>query len=158
MKVKYLLPTRYKRIGWFIFLPSILLGIPIVIFEAAPSFLDFKVFAIFIDEAFGVQQLYGVIENNLLNEILGISTILGGLLVAFSKEFDEDELVASMRLESLVWAVYWNYGILILALVFVYDLSFYWVMVFNMFTPLVLFILRFNFQLRKFRKSTHHEE
>jgi len=158
MKVKYLLPTRYKRVGWFIFLPCILLGVPTVIFEAAPTFLDFKVFAIFIDEVLGLQRLYGVIENNLLNEFLGISTILGGLLVAFSKEYDEDELVASMRLESLVWAVYWNYGILILALIFVYDLSFYWVMVFNMFTPLVLCILRFNFQLRKFRKSVHHEE
>ena len=83
-------------------------------------------------------------QNNILNEILGISTIIGGLIVAFSREPDEDELILRIRLECLVWAIYWNYGILLIAFLFVYDFSFYWVMIFNMFTPLLLFVIRFN--------------
>ena len=95
--------------------------------------------------------MFGFIENNVLNEILGVLIIVSGLIVAFSKEFDEDELISKMRLETLVWTIYWNYGILLAAFLLVYDFSFYWVMVFNMFTPLMLFIVRFNWLIRKFR-------
>ncbi|MBT8321463.1 MAG: hypothetical protein KJO90_07325, partial [Eudoraea sp.] len=96
--------------------------------------------------------------NNILNEILAILVILSGLLVAFSREKDEDELITKIRLESLVWATYWNYGILILAFLFLYDLTFYWVMVFNMFTILYLFIIRFTLAIRKLKASASHEE
>ncbi|MEM6736483.1 MAG: hypothetical protein AAF620_10495 [Bacteroidota bacterium] len=158
MRVKYLLPASFKRIGWLILFPSVILGIPTVIIEWSPEFFDFHVFAVFVDGFPKDTELFGFIENNILNEILGVLTIVGGLIVAFSKEFDEDELISKMRVESLVWTIYWNYGILLAAFLLVYDFSFYWVMVFNMFTPLVLFIIRFNWSIRKFRRSMKYEE
>jgi len=158
MRINNLLPARFKKIGWLLLLPSLALGIPAVIFEWSPKFFELEVFAVFIDGFPDDKRLFGFIENNILNELLGILTIVGGLMVAFSQEPDEDELISRMRLESLVWAIYCNYGILILAFLLVYDLSFYWVMVFNMFTPLVLFITRFNWVIRKFRKSAIYEE
>jgi hypothetical protein len=84
--------------------------------------------------------------------------ILSGLVVAFSKEKLEDELISSIRLKSLVWATYVNYGVLLLAFIFVYDLSFLWIMIFNMFTILVFFIIRFNWQLRKLHNTVSNEE
>ncbi|VAW16950.1 hypothetical protein MNBD_BACTEROID05-629 [hydrothermal vent metagenome] len=102
---------------------------------------------------FGEKKFVGIVNNNILNEILGISMIVGSILVAFSKEKDEDEFISKIRLESLVWATYLNYAILFLAFIFVYDLSFLWVMIFNMFTILIFFIIRFNWQIRKFRKT-----
>lgn len=158
MKTKYLLPSRFKKIGWFLLLPCLALGVPTVINEWSPRFLEFDVFALFIDGFPNDKRLFGFIQNNVLNELLGILIIISGLIVAFSRESDEDELISKMRLESLVWTIYWNYGILILALLFVYDFSFYWVMMFNMFTPLLLFIARFNWVVRKFRKSAVYEE
>ena len=105
----------------------------------------------------GEKQFFGMTENNILNEIMGALIIVSGLLVAFSKEKVEDEYIAKTRLESLVWATYLNYGILLIALLFVYDLSFFWVMIFNMFTLLLFFIVRFNYQVYKLKSQGHEE-
>ena len=158
MKSKFLLPAKYKKLGWILLTFGVLLGMPTVVMEWNPQFLDFKVLAISIDKFPNYEALFTFMQNNILNEILGISTIIGGLIVAFSREPDEDELILRIRLECLVWAIYWNYGILLIAFLFVYDFSFYWVMIFNMFTPLLLFVIRFNWLLSKFRKSTKNEE
>jgi hypothetical protein len=153
MKLNYLFPSKYKKIGWIIFFPSLILGLLTVIFDFEPDFLDLNVYGIFVNEIFGEKKFFGIINNNILNEILGITMTIGSILVAFSKEKDEDEFISKIRLESLVWATYLNYAILFLAFIFVYDLSFLWVMIFNMFTILIFFIIRFNWQIRKFRKT-----
>jgi hypothetical protein len=93
------------------------------------------------------------VHNNLLNEITGLLIITSAFLVAFSKEKQEDEFISKIRLESLVWAVYLNYAILIIALLFIYDMSFMWVIIFNMFTILFFFIARFNWEVYKLKKS-----
>ncbi len=158
MNTKYLFNARYRTLGWVVFIPASILGCLTLILEWEPAFLDMNVLGFFIDEVFGVEKLVGFTENNVLNEILAILVILSGLLVAFSREKDEDELITKIRLESLVWATYWNYGILVLAFLFLYDFTFYWVMVFNMFTILYLFIIRFTIVIHKLRKSTRNEE
>lgn len=160
MKKNYLFPHKYKKIGWFILVPSAIIGLLTLIYEYEPSFLDFDVPAIFINE-FKLEnnkKIFGMVHNNILNEILGILVIISSLFVAFSKEKVEDEFIEKIRLESLVWAVYVNYGILLLAFLFIYDFSFLWVMIFNMFTILLFFIIRFNWQISKLKKSTNYEE
>jgi len=157
MRTHYLLPWKYKKIGWFIFIPTFIVGLYTVITEFEPEFFDVNVFAIFIEGIFqDDNRLLGFINNNILNEILGILMIISSILIAFSKEPDEDEYISKIRLESLVWATYVSYGILLLAFLLVYDLSFWWVMIFNMFTILLFFIIRFNWQVWKFRKSVDY--
>ena len=158
MNMNYLFPHKYKKWGWLIFIPTAVLAFLTVLNEYSPAWLDARVFAIAVDEVFGEEKYFGFIDNNLLNELLGVLLIISGLVVAFSKEKVEDELISSIRLKSLVWATYVNYGILLLAFVFVYNLSFLWVMIFNMFTLLVFFIIRFNWQVYRLRKSLVYEE
>ena len=158
MKVNYLFPSKYKKIGWFIFIPTLIFGLYTIIYDYEPALLDMDVFAIFIDEFFDEPKILGIINNNILNELLGFLMIISSILVAFSKEADEDEFISKLRLESLVWATYVNYGVLLLAFLLVYDLSFFWVMIFNMFTILIFFIIRFNIQIRKLKKSMQNEE
>lgn len=159
MNTKYLLPNKLKKLGWLIFIPAVIIGIISWFYEWEPEFLDLAVIGYT-----GLEDTYGKLEimqtpiNNVLNEILGIFIIMSGLMVAFSKEKDEDELISVIRLESLVWATYWNYAILILAFILVYDMAFFNVMVFNMFTILILFIAKFNWALLKLKKSLVHEE
>jgi hypothetical protein len=129
-----------------------------VITDFEPSIFDCKVPAIFINEIFGDKQLIGIVKNNLLNEFLGILVIVSSLFVAFSKEKYEDEFILKIRLESLVWAVYINYGVLLFSIIFIYDLAFFWIMLFNMFTILFFFIIRFNWQISKLNNSTNHEK
>ena len=158
MKTNYLFPSKYKKIGWLIFIPTLIFGLYTVIYEYEPALLDLNVFAIFVNEFFEDPKIFGIVNNNILNEILGVLMIISSILVAFSKERDEDEFISKIRLESLVWATYVNYGILLLAFLLVYDFSFFWVMVFNMFTILIFFIVRFNIQIGKFKKSINYEE
>lgn len=158
METKYLLSNRYKRIGWLFLIPAILIGIPTVIYEWEPELFNVSVVAIFGIGIGETSEIIGIQANNIFNELVGVVLIVSGLLVAFSKERDEDEFISSIRLSSLVWATYWNYGILLLALILVYDLTFYWVMLFNMFTILILFIIKFNWSIWKSRKLVGYEE
>lgn len=159
MKLNFLFPNKFKRIGWFTLIPSAIIGLLTLIYEYEPSFLDFNVPAIFADELFSVnKKTFRMVTNNILNEILGVLIIISSLLVAFSKEKSEDEYITKIRFESLAWAVYFNYAILILTFLFIYDIAFFWVMVFNMFTVLLFFIVRFNWQISKLKKTTSYEE
>lgn len=158
MKLNYLFPHRFKRIGLMILIPFILLGLYIVNYDVEPEIFDFNVPAIFVDEIFGEKFVFGITENNILNELVGVVLILSFLMVAFSKELQEDELIAKIRLESLVWATYVNYAVLLFSMIFIYGMSFLWVMIFNMFTILLFFIVRFNWQVKKLNKTMTHEE
>jgi hypothetical protein len=159
MKTKYLLPYKFKRIGWFLFVPAVVFGLISLFYDWEPAFLDVQVWGYTgLEDIMGKLDIIQTPVNNILNEICGVLIIVGGLMVAFSKEKEEDELITTIRLESLVWATYWNYAILILAFVLVYDMAFFTVMVFNMFTILVLFIVKFNWALHKLRNSLVHEE
>jgi hypothetical protein len=153
MKPKFLLPAKFKKLGWIILIPTVVLGVLDIIFEFQPKILNVTVFAIYFDGFADNKDFFDFSNTNILDEILGAFVIIGGLMVAFSKEFDEDELISSMRLECLVWAIYWNYGILIVAFFLFYEFTFLWVMILNMFTPLILFIVRFTWLVRRFRKS-----
>lgn len=152
MKTNYLLPNKLKRVGWMLLIPSILFGLFITVYDMSYGFFDFRVPALFIDEIFGKKQLFGIIENNLTNEIVGSLIIISSMLVAFSKEKVEDEFIAKLRMDSLAWAVYFNQAILLFSMLFIYDMAFLWVMIFNMFTLLWFFIIRFNWLKNKINK------
>lgn len=158
MKTNYLFPHKFKTIGWWILIPSAIIGLFTLLSDFEPAFLDLNVPAFFIDELFGEEKSFGIVENNILNEILGVLIIIGSLLVAFSKEKLEDEYISKIRLESLVWAVYFNYGILLIGFLVIFDFAFLWIMIFNMFTILIFFIISFNWRISKLSNSADYEE
>jgi hypothetical protein len=97
-------------------------------------------------------------EINIIQTLIGVLFIIGGLLIMFSKEKIEDEYITKIRLTSLLWAVFINYILLILAFIFVYNLAFISVMICNMFTILIIFIIRFHFLLYKNSKNLVSEK
>ena len=93
----------------------------------------------------GTSTIHTTDEVSVLNftdEIAAVGSIIGLLLIAFSKVRVEDEYVSKIRLESLQWAIYFNFVLLILATIFVHGMLYFQVIIFNMFTPLVFFIVR----------------
>jgi hypothetical protein len=120
--------------------------------------LDFNVPSVFIDNMFGDDKFFGKQNNNLLDEIIGVLLIISLLFIAFSKEKIEDEFISKIRLESLVWAVYVNYIILIFSFVMFYDFAFMYVMIFNMYTILLFFIIRYYWQIGGMKKIMADEE
>jgi hypothetical protein len=143
MNTSLLIPNKYKKIGWFIFIPSLIFGLCLLIFQFDSNFIEIKTYSQAI---------------KLDNTITGILIIIGGLLVAFSKEKNEDEYISNLRLSSLLWAVFVNYFILVIAFIFLYDLAFLNVMVCNMFTILIIFIGRFYYILYQSKESLSYAE
>ena len=145
MKTNYLLPNKYKTLGWILFCIGMVAGI-IQVFSGYESYaITTKVFAIYGDPYIGDSSFFRVIYNSIVDEITCIAIIIGGLIIGFTKEKIEDEFVYKLRTESLVWAIIFNYAVLAFTVIFVYDLAFFHILVFNMFTPLIFFIIRFNF-------------
>jgi small-conductance mechanosensitive channel len=153
-----LLPHRFKKIGWFILVPATILGLILAIGDFELEWLSAKVFAIFTDEIIGGRKLFSFINTNITNTVVGILFLVGALFTAFSREKQEDEYIEKLRLSSLLWAVWVNYLLLLLAFIFVYGFSFLNVMIYNMFTILIIFIARFNYILYLNKKGAADEK
>jgi len=158
MKTNYLLPNRFKKVGWALFVPGFIFGIIYLIMNPEPKWLNIKVFAFISDNHFSPTYFFKVIDENVFNEISSLLLIFGAAFIAFSKEKKEDEFISKIRLESLLWATYLNYAVLILATLFIFGTSFLYVLFFNMFTILIFFIIRFKWVLYKSKKSFKNEE
>ena len=145
-----LLPNPCKRIGWILLVPSAVVGFFMMLTDLESKLkLNSKVFALYNDEILGSEKHFGIISTDITNTLVGILFIIGAMMVGFSKEKNEDEYIANLRLSSLMWAVWVNYVLLLLSFIFVYGMGFLHVMIYNMFTVLIIFIGRFNLILFK---------
>ncbi|MBV9988503.1 MAG: hypothetical protein JO301_12550 [Chitinophagaceae bacterium] len=126
-----LLPHAFQRVGWILLVPFLALGIAYTGWEyQIPGLGDFS------------------------DELISVGNIVSLMLVAFSAEKVEDEAIQFFRLASLQWAVIVNYLILIVCIITVYGTNFLSVMIYNMFTILVIFILRFRILLYQHNKAS----
>ncbi|WP_104733994.1 hypothetical protein [Hanstruepera ponticola] len=155
MKSNYLLSNKFKPLGWFLFIIGLIGGIILYAIDYDGEIMVTKVFSIYSDPFIGDAGFFKVIENGIADELVYVCLIIGGLLVGFTKEKVEDEYIYKLRTESLVWAIIFNYILLLFTIVFVYDMTFFNVLIFNVFTPLLFFVFRFNFIKLK---SGNHEE
>ena len=158
MATKLLLSHRYKKIGWLILIPAAILGLISVYEGFNRNWFQTKVFAIANDNSTLDSQYFNFALTNITNTVFGVLFIIGAMLVSFSKEKNEDEFIANVRLSSLLWAVCVNYILLLICFVFVYGMPFLSVMLYNMFTVLIIFIIRFNYLLYKNSKRAFDEK
>lgn len=120
-----LVPYRARYVGWLIFIPAAIWGIVALNWETLSH-----------NSAFSINF------NDFGDEVAGVVVIVGLMLIAFSRERIEDEMIGRMRLEALQWSVYANYLILVVAILTMYEFAFFNVMIYNMFTLLIVFIAR----------------
>jgi len=149
-----LLPYKYKKIGWYLLIPSLLAGIVLLFADfESPIDLKIKFFAICYDGILSSVKYFGITEIALIPNLTTVLFIVGGMLIAFSKEKIEDEYINTIRLNALQWAVCTNYLCLLLAVIFVYGTPFFNIMVYNMFTVIIIYIARFYFLVWKISKT-----
>lgn len=145
MKPRFLFPNYCRTIGWIIAVPALIAGIWGLFNEFKFDFLFVELpFHYLLDDGF-LQLTKEPSRLELGDEVVSIALIVGLGLVAFSKCKLEDEFVSQIRLESLQWAIYVHFGFVLLATIFVYGIYFFNVMIVNMFTPLLIFVGRFQY-------------
>ena len=158
MTKNYLFPSQFQKLGWILLVPFSLLLLYFC-FTTSGSRIEWKVpvFAI-IHNDFGNPDWFKIVKNDIMDEILSIGLIVSLLFIAFSKEKNEDEYISQIRANSLVWALLINFLFLILCEFFVYGLVFFEILCVNLFSILVLFIIKFKIAVFKLNKSTKNEE
>lgn len=139
MRKILLLPTYFKATGWIILVPSIILGCWIIFL---PDLLP--------EQSNTAERIF--------NNVAIIGTIIGALFVGFSRDRHEDEMLVSIRLNSLLIATYINYGALAVASLFVYDLQYLNIMACNIATLLLIYLIVLHYSLYRLKKSLQNEE
>lgn len=136
-----LFPHRFQKVGWIIFSISAAVGALIM-----ADFYD----------------LFSLPNNHyleyVLNNIAIIGISIGAILVTCSCEEVEDEMIQHLRLNSLLIALYVNYAILIGCSLVIYDLAFLDVMLYNMFTILLIFMVVFRWKIWRAKKGADNEQ
>ena len=160
--MKFLFNHQWKRISGWIFYLTIPVGIYLLFTDSFEDLLNIRVFSLFHSETIfttsNTENIIGSrgfrwIENGFVDEILTFVIIVSGIIHSFCKEKVEDELISKIRMDSLVLSLYINYGVLLFFNFFVYELSYFYVMVFHLFTILILFNLIFRYKLNIHYKS-----
>lgn len=153
MKNLNLFPYRYKKIGWIILIPSLLFGIAALLFNDCFSFENVKI-PVFYNSGFFLAQgeskgFFEAIYVDAVVNIAGSLTLIGGMLVGFSKEKVEDEFISSLRLSAVIWSLLVSYTIVLLLFITIFGTLFFTMMIIAMYLPLLLYIFRFQYLLYK---------
>jgi predicted permease len=127
-----LFPHRFKLVGWIIFAITAAIGAYILFTDNTDSYL--------------------------LNNIAIIGISIGAILATCSREKVEDEMTEQIRLSSLLVALYINYAILIVCSLLIYDLDFLQVMLYNMFTILLIFMVVFRWKIWRAKRGVEDEQ
>lgn len=154
----FLLPHRYKKAGWLLLLAGALLWIVVLIFGEESVPLQVKTVGFIYGGLIKNTLYFTVVEINSTNSLAGILSIAGALRVIFSKERNEDAFISNLRQSSLLWAVLVNYLLLLGAFLFIHGMAFLEVMLYNLFTVLIIFIARFHYVLYRNTKSLSGEK
>lgn len=155
MKTKYLLPHSLKLPGW------IILGIGLVLGMINLLYIHFVNLVLNRPElisALKLKQKDGWLitasDGFFWGEFAGLFLILGSLFIVLSKEKVEDEFIMNIRYKSLLWSLIVNSVLMILAIISIYGISFYWVLMFSTVSLPILFLIKFKVALKFSSKAS----
>lgn len=149
MLTKILLPHRFQKIGWLMFLPFATLLFATNYFSFEWGWLTFQL----KESSGGISDFFEPFKKNFTLEFALIGVFVTLFLIAFSKEKDEDEYIQKLRLDSLLVAFYANTFILIIGTMLFYGFGYLEFMGYNMFTIQLIFIGRFRWVLHRQKQS-----
>ena len=160
MKTNFLFPNSWKTLGWLLFVLPIVIVLYYWLKDDSSLYESFEIttFAIYSDEIFTKSKYFNTISNPILDEILLVICLFGGLIVGFSKTKNEDEMITHIRYTSLVWATYFNIILMIITTLFVFGIIYFNVMIFFMISSILFFIVRFHFMIYKLNKSNQDDK
>ncbi|HCR77656.1 hypothetical protein [Chryseobacterium mucoviscidosis] len=153
MNSTILFSNKLKKVGWFIFIPSLILGI--ILISGLMSSLEISIPVIYNSGLPFDTSGRGFFQNtevDLFSNLIGVMIIIGGVMVGFSKEKIEDEYISSLRLKSMFWSLAATYCIVLLLYISIFGVAFFNVMIIIIFLPLLLYVFRFNYLLLKNEK------
>jgi len=143
MRIKYLLPYNSRWIGSLL----ILAHVPLVgYWRASHSGTD----SYDLPLSGGDSALLS--PGHLFFVMTSLLVLVGLFLIAFSKEKIEDEQISQLRLDSLRWAIYFYYFVIVLSIIFTGGIDFDDMLRLSTWVPLLFFIVRFRWVIYRLSK------
>lgn len=148
MKTRFLFPHKFRKVGLVLFLLGI--GLYALFYSFGDQIMEYEI----------IQGNMGnVIPINIISHDVNLILFIAGLLlIGFTKEKIEDEQIAQLRLDSLQWAMYFNYALMLICVLVVNGMDFLAVMAYQIFTPLAFFIIRFRWTVYQSTRLLRSEE
>ena len=149
MKKSFLLPHYYMKVGLLMFVPFLIMCI-LELAELAPII---KVAMPYVySDCFTSDTWFGIAESeDIYGEIWMIGLFLSLLFIALSKEKVEDEMLMQIRLQSLLFALWCTSALFIFETLFIYGLGYAFSLWAIIFVYLVIFILKFRYELYRLK-------
>lgn len=168
MKKNYFFAPVFKKIGWAMFVPSVILTcMGICDVDCFSNFCSCDVFTIIpmsgddicaAKSAAGSELTFLAYNDTWMDEITWVLSMLSVLFIGFASEKEEDECTLEIRMKSLMWAVKVYACFFIAGVLLIYGSSFMVFISIQHFALFLLFIAKFYFELYKFRKEVGNEE
>jgi len=146
MNKQFLFPHKLKFVGCALFLSGIIFGV----FADNAVWLNVdKFLTVFgtVGIGNGGWSFFQIQSVNLGFTIQSTLIIVGCLLVAFSKEKTEDEFINLLRLRSFQYSVLINFSVVLLCLLLIWGFNFVAVLMYNLYSTLIFFIIIFHILL-----------
>ena len=143
---RYLLPYRWKLAG-------IALSCAGILSAALYAFSEFRfklpVFAVY--SSFLETKFFTTFQTNFSEELTLLLLITGFSLIVFSCEKDESDALDTLRLKALFKAMLYNNYFLLFSVLFVYGSGFVAVLILNVFSLPIIYLLIFYLSKNKLK-------
>ena len=134
-----MLNYKWKFLGWILVTVGIICTIFYVNYDFRLSMPVFAIFSYFMEMKFLVSY-----TTNVTDEIMMICLLLGFLILVFSREKDELAEFEQMRGKALFKSLFYNSIFMLFSIIFIYGQGFFVIMVLNMYSLFILYLIFYN--------------
>ena len=157
MKQNYLLPHGFKRVGLIMLVPFLVACIWLLCGPCEGDWFIVDVPALFTLDIASTSEWFGMTATDPVNEISMLGLLVSLVFIALSKEKDEDEMTAVVRMQSFVWSFWCTAILMLVAILFVYDLAFMYFAFASVFVCFIMYICKFNYEMIKIRRTENEK-
>lgn len=141
----YLLPYTYKKIGMWMFLPFAAICLCLLLDVIIPKI---QIPWIGIGDEIFYQ---GTADLMVVVGMMGLLVSLS--FIALSREKDEDEMTAHIRMQSFAWSLWFTSAILAFGILFIMGFDFLYFALVALYLYYLVYILKFNFTMKGIRRA-----
>ncbi|MDP3437305.1 MAG: hypothetical protein Q8S04_08675 [Bacteroidales bacterium] len=135
-------PFKAKVAGWMLVVAGLILGTLFAFFNLVINLPVLAVFSSFMESRY-----FSVFTTNVTDEFTLLLIIGGMFLIVFSKDHREEESyeisakLFELKSKSMFKALYYNTIVLFFSIIFIYGQGFFWIMVLNLLSVFVLYLI-----------------
>jgi len=151
-----LLSYQFKYLGFASLVAGGIMAYLVISWNFKPDFLDIPIFAIYSSYLNNV--IFGITQTNFADEMAIVLLLFGLILLAISKQKIEKEYYMKIRVKAIILSVFLNTALAVIAALTFFGMGYLIILVINIFSQLVIYLIFFNVLLVSERMKRNHEE